>query len=204
MSLESTVLYALALLLAAASPGPGVVACVACAMARGAARGMAMAAGHALGDICFVLLAVYGLTLLATALGELFLIVKLAGAAYLVWLGVKLWRAKPQPARLAPPADARGLAQSFAAGLAVALGNPKMIAFYLGFLPSFVDVARLAGRDVVTLTLLTWLLVTAVMGGYALAAGRARRLLGDPRRVGLLNRLAGCAVIGAGVAVAGR
>ena len=204
MSLESTVLYALALLLAAASPGPGVVACVACAMAHGSLRGVAMAAGQALGDVAFMLLAVYGLALLAAALGELFLLVKLAGAAYLVWLGVTLWRAKPQAAKLAPPADARGLARSFAAGLAVALGNPKMIAFYLGFLPSFLDLATLTGGDVVTLALLTWGLVTAVLGGYALAVGGARRLLGDPRRVGWINRLAGGALIGAGVAVATR
>ncbi len=204
MSLESAVLYALALLLAAASPGPGVVASVACAMAHGSARGVAMAAGQALGDVCFMLLAVYGLALLAAALGELFLVVKLAGAAYLVWLGVTLWRARPEPAKLAPPADARGLARSFAAGLAVALGNPKVIAFYLGFLPSFLDLATLTGGDVVTLALLTWGLVTAVLGGYAVAVGRARRLLADGRRVGLLNRLAGGALIGAGVAVAAR
>jgi threonine/homoserine/homoserine lactone efflux protein len=204
VSVESAVLYALALLLAAASPGPGVVASVACAMAHGSARGVAMAAGQALGDVCFMLLAVYGLALLAAALGELFLIVKLAGAAYLVWLGVKLWRTKPEPAKLAPRADARGLAQSFAAGLAVALGNPKVIAFYLGFLPSFVDLARLTGGDVVMLALLTWTLVAAVLGGYALAVGRARRLLGDVRRVGLINRLAGAALVGAGVAVAAR
>ena len=204
MSLESAVLYALALLLAAASPGPGVVACVACAMAHGAARGVAMAAGQALGDVVFMLLAVYGLALLAAALGELFLLVKLAGGAYLIWLGVMLWQAKPQPPMLAPPADARGLARSFAAGLAVALGNPKMIAFYLGFLPTFLDLEALAGGDVVSLALLTWGLVTAVLGGYALAVGRARRLLADGRRVGLLNRLAGGALIGAGVAVATR
>lgn len=204
MSLEAAVLYALALLLAAASPGPGVVAAVACAMGQGAARGVALAAGQALGDVCFMLLAVYGLALLAAALGELFVLVKLAGAAYLIWLGVRLWRAKPEPAKLAPTADARGLARSFAAGLAVSLGNPKVIAFYLGFLPSFLDLAALTGADVAILAALTWGLVALVLGGYALAVGRARRLLRDPRRVGLLNRLAGGALVGAGVAVAAR
>ena len=109
ISLETLLAFTLAMVLLAASPGPGFLMVVARALSGGFAAGLAAIAGLVLGDILFLVLAVLGLSTLAAVMGEFFLVVKLLGAAYLVWLGVKTWRSRPSLPDLAAP-DAPRLA----------------------------------------------------------------------------------------------
>ena len=133
MHLESIAAFALAMFVLAASPGPGVFAVTARSMTAGFPRACAMIAGMVLGDLLFLLAAVFGLAALAQTLNWLFTLVKYAGAAYLVYLGLRFIFSRPAPAadgapRSAPRHSARtrdGFAASFASGLAVTLGNPK-------------------------------------------------------------------------------
>ena len=133
MSVESWIALVLALTVLGLSPVPAFASVVTTSLARGFVAAAAMSVGVALADAVFLLLAVFGLTLLANALGTLFIAVKFAGAGYLIWLGIKLWRFPPI-ALDDTPTPKRSLGQ-FLAGFALTLGNPKAIAFYLAFLP---------------------------------------------------------------------
>ena len=103
MSLETLLAFTLAMFLLAASPGPGFLMVVARALTGGFAAGLAAIAGLVVGDILFLVLAILGLSALAAVMGEFFLAVKVLGAAYLIWLGVKLWRSKPSLPDMATP-----------------------------------------------------------------------------------------------------
>ncbi|MEM7223046.1 MAG: LysE family translocator [Pseudomonadota bacterium] len=200
MTFESWIALVLALTLLGLSPGPAWAAVVTTGMARGPAAAAAMALGVALGDVVFVLAAVFGLALLAQALGTLFLAVKFAGAAYLIWLGVKLWR---RPPSLAAPPKPSALGP-FLGGFALTIGNPKVIAFYLGFLPAFMDLTALSGQDVGVLAATAFVVIFALLAGYGLAAAGARRLLARERLRRAFGRLLGTTLIATGVAVATR
>ncbi len=144
MTLLSMTLLAGALFVLAATPGPGVLATVARAMASGFLPASQVVLGIVLGDVVFVLLAIFGLGALASLLGDLFIVVKIGGAAYLIWLGVKLWRS---PADVDQPQQtvATSGVSNWLSGLLITLANPKVILFYLGLLPTFIDLAIVDG-----------------------------------------------------------
>ena len=202
MSIEIWTAFVLALVLLGLSPGPAWASVVATSLARGFRPAAAMAIGVASADVFFVLLAVFGLVLLAKALGAFFLLVKFAGAAYLIWLGVKLWRSPPA----APdgPPTSNGSLGPFLAGFALTLGNPKAIAFYLGFLPAFIDLTAVDGWDVGLIAATAFVVIAAMLGGYAGLAARSRRLFRHEVVRRRLGRFVGTALIGTGAVVATR
>ena len=189
--------YALALGVAAAVPGPGVVALIARALSSGFKAAMAFAVGLVLGDLTFLSAAVLGLALVAETLGELFLVVRLCAGLYLAILAVRLWRSAGRTDRVeGGPAD-RPLA-SFVAGLTVTLANPKTIVFYLAVLPTLIDLRTITTGDYATLVGLTGSVLAVVMTPYAALAARARDALSEPAFRARLNR--GAAAIMAGAA----
>lgn len=107
MDITGLLVFATALLIAAASPGPGVAALVARVLARGAGGALAFTAGLAIGDVVWLAAAVMGLTALAKLFGGLFLVIKYAGAAYLLYLAIRLWTAPVDPlgTSAVPPAE---------------------------------------------------------------------------------------------------
>jgi len=207
MSLETLLAFTLAMLLLAASPGPGFLMVVARALTGGFGAGLAAIAGLVVGDILFLVLAILGLSALAAVMGEFFLAVKILGAAYLIWLGVKMWRSKPslpQMDRPEAPKAKKAHHRSAALGFFVTLGNPKAILFYGALLPTFIDVAALTAPDVVVLSAVVTVVLFLVLGIYAFLAARAGRMLKSPRALTWLNRVTGGLLIGAGIAVATR
>jgi len=183
-------------------PGPSVGFILATTLRHGRTPGLAATAGIELGYLVHVLAAVAGLSAVVVASASAFTVVKVVGAAWLVWLAVRSWRARtpgtlndagssPLPEVAAqPPAPAPGAAASaFRAGLLVGALNPKTAMFYLAFLPQFV--APSAGP--VALQLLTLGLVFIALAWvfdsmWALAGGALRRLL--PRvRMRVLDRV---------------
>lgn len=207
LTLESLLAFTLAMVLLAASPGPGFLMVVARALSGGLAAGLAAIAGLVLGDLLFLGLAILGLGALAAVMGEFFLAVKILGAAYLIWLGVKTWRSRPDLPELAAPEASKIRMphhRSAALGFFVTLGNPKAILFYGALLPTFIDVTALTAADVGVLAVVVTLVLFAVLGVYACLAARASLLLKSPRALTWLNRTTGGLLVGAGVAVAAR
>ncbi len=202
MTVETWLAFVFALTLLALSPGPAWAAVVTISLTRGLWAALAMSLGIAVGDIVFVLFAVLGLAALAATLGGFFLLIKIAGAAYLIWLGVNLWR---RPISIDPPTIVSSeRAAPFWAGLAITLGNPKAIAFYFGFLPAFVDLGALSISDVALISSTAFTVVGCVTALYALLAVRSKGILLSAARQRFVSRLLGTTMIGAGVAVAMR
>lgn len=205
MSISALLTFALAMLLLALSPGPGVFATVAQSLSSGFRSSLDLIAGIVAGDLLFLLAALLGLASAARLLGEFFIVVKLLGGAYLIWLGIRMWVARPHGA--SPPIGNQAggrRRERFLSGLGITLGNPKVIVFYAGLLPNFLDVTVFSLPAALMSATVVVVVLGGVMGAYAYGADRARRLFTTPRAVRCLNRGAGTVMIGAGVAIATR
>ena len=202
MDIAALLLFAGTLLVAAASPGPGIAALVARVIGRGIEGAGAFAAGLILGDLVWLAVATLGLAVVAQAFHEIFLVIKYAGAAYLVYLAYRMWTAPVLPRDIAADRRRDGRARLFLGGLALTLGNPKVVAFYLALLPNLIDLARVGLFGYVELASICVVVLTLVFGAYAVAAARARTLFRSPRAMRLLNRAGGTMMAGAAVAVA--
>lgn len=198
------ILFSSALFIAAASPGPGIAAIVARVLGRGPKGAVALSAGIVLGDLVWLTFAVLGLAALAQAFHGVFLAVKYAGAIYLLYLAYKLWTAPVPTQDVKPDEKTDNPAKLLLGGLALTLGNPKAIVFYLALLPTFLDLARITVLGYVELALATMLVLSVVFGGYILLATRARRLFTSPGAIRILNRVTGTVMAGAAAAVAAR
>ncbi|BCM81745.1 LysE family translocator [Methylobacterium indicum] len=192
--------FAAAFLVFAASPGPDNMTIVARTLSHGPAAGIAYGLGMVAGILAFLVLAATGLAVVAREMGTAMTVLRYAGAAYLVWTGIRLWTAEP-----VLPAERAGgkrpvLAASVLTGLALNLGNPKMPLFYLALLPNVVG-AALAPAQVGILAMVIVAVEALVIGGHVLLAGRLRRMLRTRAAVRRANRVAGGTMIGAGVAV---
>lgn len=142
MDLTAIGVFSAALLIAAASPGPGIIALVARVIGAGTHGAGAFAAGMIAGDLVWLGVAVLGLAAIAHVFGEIFLVIKFGGAAYLLYLAWKMWTAPAQPATVEADCHRDSRLRLFLGGLSVALGNPKVIAFYLALVPNLIDIAR--------------------------------------------------------------
>ncbi len=204
LSLSGLAIFALALAVAAFAPGPGIAAIVGRVLGRGRPGAVAFVTGMAIGDVVWLSLAVLGLAVLAETFREVFTVIKYAGAAYLLYLAVKMWTAPAEARRIAPAAGRESHARLFLAGLAVTMGNPKTMIFYLALLPNLVDLAHVDGLAYVELALVTLAVLAVVFGFYILVTLRARSLITSPRALRIVNRTSGAVMAGAAVAIATR
>jgi len=199
MTIETWLAFVAASAVLLVIPGPTILLVVSYALGQGRRAALPMATGVALGDFTAMTLSMLGLGALLAASATLFAALKWIGAGYLVWLGIKLWRAGGTS--LAPAARSAGspLAMMLHAWLVTAL-NPKSLTFFVAFLPQFLD----PHADFATQMLVfesTFLVLAATNAfGYALIAGRARQAIASPRLVATVNRLGGTLLIGAGIA----
>ena len=205
-----TVAFALALacFIAMAAPGPGTFALTGHALAHGLRRSVGFIVGMLVGDLIFMAFAIGGLAVIARSYQDLFLVIRICGAAYLIYLGIKAWRAAPkilaegrkQIERSARAHNIRG----FISGLLVTLSNPKVIIFYIGILPAFVDLGTLTFIDAVIMVGIVTGVLLPVLVSYGALAERARTMLTSDRGQKMLNRGSGSVMIGAGVVSATR
>ena len=199
MALETWLAFAAASAVLLIIPGPTILLVVSYALGQGWRTALPMAVGVALGDFTAMTLSMLGIGALLLASATVFTLLKWAGAAYLVYLGIKLFRAggqlKAEPRTTESPA-ARMAAHAW---LVTAL-NPKSLTFFIAFLPQFLD--RHADfwtqMAIFEATFLALAFVNAF--GFALAASRARSLVGNPRMIRAFNRAGGALLVGAGVA----
>jgi threonine/homoserine/homoserine lactone efflux protein len=191
--------------LAVASPGPGVAAIVARVLGRGTRGAPAFIAGFLVGDLIWFTLAATGLAMLAQAAYAVFVVVKFAGAAYLLYLAYKLWTAPPAlMGDEAVAARRERPIQLFMGSFALTMGNPKTMVFFLAVLPTVVELKRLTVGGFFEIALVICCVLPAVLGSYAFFAGRARKHLTRPQSVRWVQRGTGVVMAGAAVAVATR
>lgn len=203
MSLSALLVFALALIIAAGTPGPSVAALVARVLTNGFRDVLPFLAAMWLGEALWLTCAVAGLAVIARSFGLVFIVLKFAGVAYLLFLAWKMWRA---------PADVQGndlpSGQSpwrmFVAGMLVTLGNPKIMVFYLALLPTIIDLSRIGTVAWFELTLTMLIVLMAVDFGWALLATRARKLLTTRRAVKITNRASATLMAGVAAAIATR
>ncbi|NUB25123.1 LysE family translocator [Azospirillum brasilense] len=203
MSPADFLLMAGACLYFMATPGPGIFAVVARSFALGWRRNLGFLAGMVVGDLVLLALALGGLAAVAHAFEELFTLLRFAAAGYLIWLGVRTWRAPVTLGGHLPEAEGAQL-RGFASGLALTLSNPKTILFYMAFLPAFVDLTRVSATEAMLMAGIVVGVLSTVLLTYAMAASRTRHLFRSERAMKALNQGAGSLMIGAGVAVAAR
>ena len=203
MEITSLVIFAGALVLAAGTPGPSIAALVAQVLTRGGRSALPFLAAMWVGEALWLSFAVFGLVLVAETLNDLFVIVKYAGVAYLVYLAWKMWTA-PTASDALPEARADAPWRMFAAGLAVTLGNPKIMMFYLALLPSIIDLTRITVTGGAELAVTMLVVLAAIDFFYLVLAARLRRFVTDPRRRRMANRISAVTMGGAAVAIAAR
>ena len=192
------VVFAAAYLAVLILPGPGVTALVARVLARGTQGAPAFIAGFVAGSLLWFTIAATGLAVLASSFATVFVAIRYAGAAYLLYLAWKLWTSPVRAMGEAQP-SADGSGRLFLTGLAINLGNPKVIVFFLALLPTVVDLAALTPLGFGELAAIIVAIASGVLSAYAVAAAHARRLFTSPRAVRLANR--GSAAIMASTAV---
>jgi threonine/homoserine/homoserine lactone efflux protein len=204
MDLAGLLVFATALFIAAAAPGPGIAAIVARVLGRGTQGAVAFSAGLAIGDVVWLTFAIVGLAALAQAFQGIFLVIKWAGAAYLLHIAYKLWTAPAVAREVRADATIERPAKLFLGGLAVTMGNPKVMVFYLALVPTILDLTRVTLLGYAELVAATLGVLAIVLGAYILLASRARRLFTNPRAIRILNRTTGVVMAGAAAAVATR
>ncbi|MGZ9812560.1 LysE family translocator [Pseudoroseicyclus sp. H15] len=184
-------LYAFAILLLFLTPGPVWVALLARALSGGFSAAWPLAVGVTLGDILWPLLAILGVSWVLSVYGDFLHALRIVASLIFLTMGVMIIRHAGQPlganSRLTRPGRWAG----FAAGVAVIIGNPKAILFYIGILPGFFDVGSLTWPDVAAICVVSFTI--PLIGNLCLAVfiDRARRLLTSPRALVTTNRVAG-------------
>ena len=201
MDMTTLIAFAAAFFVFAASPGPDNMTIVARTITHGAPSGIAYGLGTVAGILIFLTLAAFGLSLIAQEMGVAMTVLRYGGAAYLIWMGVKMWTAPAIVPQLQPVSEGRGLFSIFVTGFVLNLGNPKMPLFYVALLPNIVG-ASLTVDHLAALAAVILCVEVTVIGGHVLLAVRARKLLRSERIVRRVNRVAGGVMIGSGVAVA--
>jgi threonine/homoserine/homoserine lactone efflux protein len=201
MTLEPWLAFVAATCLMLLIPGPTVTLVVGYALAQGRAKAVAMACGVALADFTAMTLSLAGLGAILAASATLFTVVKLAGGAYLVWLGWKLWHAPVAAQEIATGQDTPPW-RMFVHAYAVTALNPKSIVFFVAFVPQFIDKTAPYMPQVVILiaTFVTMAFCNVMF--YALVASRARVALGRPHILRWINRAGGGILMTAGASAA--
>jgi len=197
MSLQVYLAFVAACIALALLPGPMVTLVIANGLRHGTRAAMINIAGAQLGLGIVIAIVAVGLTSLMATMGYWFDWVRFAGAAYLVWLGIKLIRAPVEGVTAdAPPPPPRG--GFFLQGLLVLLSNPKVLVFFGAFIPQFVDMQKDHFSQVMLLGFTFNVIAGITDAIYALLAGRARRFF-SARRTRLLSRLSGGFMVGGGI-----
>jgi threonine/homoserine/homoserine lactone efflux protein len=181
-----TVAYAIAVIV----PGPGVTAVVARALGGGFWGAVPMVLGILAGDLLYLLFAIFGLATIAALYAPVFVVIRWAGAAYLLYIAWKFWTAKPGTEQVRARSDTGW--RTFLSGLALTLGNPKTIIFYLALLPTVVPLDRpmtvLGFSELVAIVVVVLL---AIGCAYAGLAAMAREFFRSSKAIRRLNRVAG-------------
>jgi threonine/homoserine/homoserine lactone efflux protein len=203
MNLSALLIFAGTVALVAGSPGPSVAALVARVIARGYQGVIPFLAAMWIGEAVWLAFAVFGLAVIAQTFHWAFLTIKYAGLAYLAYLACKMWTA-PVAVDEGELPRADSSFRLFLTGLAITLGNPKIMVLYMALLPTVVDLTHvtLIGWGELTFTL--FLVLAAIDLSYVFLAGRARQFIRSAKAMRVANKCSALAMGGAAVAMATR
>jgi threonine/homoserine/homoserine lactone efflux protein len=203
VTIEIWIAFALASAAMLAIPGPTVMLVVSYALGYGRRSGLATVPGVTLGDFTAMTISLAGAGAVLATSATLFTALKLAGAGYLVWLGVKLWRSEPAPVAVPGGAHVPGdLRRMFWNSYVVTALNPKSIVFFVAFVPQFIDPAAPLLPQVIVLEA-TFLTLAAInIALWAVMVGAMRERFRRPETLRLVNRIGGGFLVGAGALTA--
>lgn len=198
--LAFTIAYAIAVIV----PGPGVAAVVARALGSGFWGTVPMVLGILVGDLIYLVFALFGLAAIAAWFGPLFTIIRWAGALYLLYIAWQFWTAKPGAEQMSANSGG-GAWRTFLGGLALTLGNPKTIVFFLALLPTVVPLDRpitmLGFTELLGIVLVVLPIICLAYAGLAAAA---REFFRSSTAIRRLNRTAAAIMAGAAALIAVR
>lgn len=183
------------------TPGPAVLLVVSASVARGTRAGLDSALGVLLANALYFALSAAGIGAALVASHELFLAIKWAGAAYLVWLGARMLLSRQQPSATAQAPVASSRERSFLRGFVVQGANPKTLIFFTALLPQFVDPSASIGAQVLILGISSVSIEILALSVFAVCAARLRHAAGS-RLVGPLHRVGGALLVAAGARLA--
>jgi len=189
---------------AALTPGPAVTAIVARAIADGPRPALAINAGVVTGDLLFFAAAAAGMAAAARSLGDMFFVLRILGALYLLWQGISLWRAEPRTVVAGATAHESHFWRNYGAGLLLMFGHVQAMLFYAALMPGFVDLSSLTWADLGLLATMLVVVIGGVNTGYALLAARARHFFADASAQRAIRRVAGTLMFVAAALVATR
>jgi homoserine/homoserine lactone efflux protein len=175
-------------------PGPIVTLIIATGARQGVRAALVTVVGTSAGDAVLLAVIAFGLGWMVQNAGQLLVVLRWAGAAYLIWLGIAAWRHAGEK----QPAETSGRV-NFTRGFLVALSNPKTIAFFTAFLPQFVDPHLPAATQLAVMCTVTALFAAVSNTVWAIASGMGRAWFMRPERAKLLGRISGAVLIGGGV-----
>jgi threonine/homoserine/homoserine lactone efflux protein len=197
MGLDYFLAYAFTVFVVVLIPGPVVMMIVSYGLSRGREAALRTVAGVTLGDFTAMTLSLSGLGALLAASAALFTILKVAGALYLIWLGIGLLRSKPGGETRSIETSSRSI---FWTAYWVTALNPKSITFFVAFLPQFIDPSRPVFLQLVIMEIVFLVLGTFNALAYALVASQARRAVSRPSVLAWVNRTGGAILVMAGLA----
>ena len=202
ITLDGLLLYCGALVILFLTPGPVWVAIIARGLAGGFSAAWPLAAGVAIGDLIWPLAAIFGLSWILSVYAGFMDAMRWVAVAIFILMGWLLIRHADRPIAQDSSLTRPGRWAGFAAGVAVILGNPKAILFYMGVLPGFFDLRKVTGPDIAAILAVS---VAIPMTGnliFALMIDRVRSVLSSPAALRRMNLTAGCLLIVVGVAIA--
>ena len=203
LTLTTLLVFAGALFIAAGTPGPSVAALVARVISKGARDVLPFLFGMWAGDAIWLTCAIAGLSAIAETFYHAFVVIKWLGILYLLYLAWKMWFAKPDVEEEELP-QARSRGRMFLTGLAIALGNPKIMMFYIALLPSIIDIRAVSFGGLAELVVTLFVVLAIVDFTWMFLAAKARSFLKSRRAVMIANRASAATMAGAAMAIATR
>lgn len=204
MSFYGLITFCAVYALAVATPGPGIAAIIARSLAHGFKGAPAFVAGFIVGDLTWFAIAATGLAALAKTAEAVFVGIKWAGVAYLLYLAWKLWTAPAERVAVRGNDESQHGWRAFMASLMLTLANPKAILFFLALLPTVIDLASMNASRFMEISAAMAVVMPVVLFSYVFLAARARQVFTTAEAVRRLNRSSGIAMAGAAVVVATR
>ena len=204
MNIETLLLFSATVFLLAFTPGQGVWLTVARTLGGGFKHGCVTIAGIITGDLIFIIVVIYGLSYIAETMSTVFLWIKYLGGAYLIWLGISLLhnaftqKVISEDDLATQQSTKSSYCNDFIAGIIITLSNPKAIAFYLSFLPAFVDIPSLTIYDILLITIIISVMISAAMLFYAIGALKTKHLIGGKTSQKWTQGVAGSLMVATG------
>jgi threonine/homoserine/homoserine lactone efflux protein len=200
MNINLLAAFLIGMIILAATPGPGVFASMAKAIAEGFKASLFLIGGLVTGDIIFLLFALFGLSAIANVAGKLFLAIKIVGGLYLMYLGIRILKSNLSQICIQSKQDTNRL-QTFTSGFLVTMGNPKPILFYASVLPAIINFQEVKPFDVLVMVILIALVSFTVLGMYSYIASLSNKMNVNSRWNKRIHQIAGLVMITVGLFV---